>query len=172
MIASALSAQTSSAVKIAASSCGPFNATYKVTTADTDTVIPAPAPGMATLVFIEDQVQDRPGHHNQNCIKCASQVRLGMDGQWIAATLGFSHTTVSLGPGDHHFCAVGTGPALAEPPLRSHYGLQVEAGKTYFVRGRLTFYENSVSTLDLSLINDDEGRYLVSVSKQSLFTKK
>jgi hypothetical protein len=97
---------------------------------------------------------------------------LGMDGQWIAATQGFSHITVSVEPGDHHFCAVGTGPALAEPPLRSHYGLQVEAGKTYFVRGRLTFYENSVSTLDLSLINDDEGRYLVSVSKQSLFTKK
>ena len=43
MIASTLSAQTSTAVQIAASSCGAFNAAYKVTTADTDAAIPAPA---------------------------------------------------------------------------------------------------------------------------------
>jgi hypothetical protein len=170
-IANAFVVQTNGAAQTFASSCGPMDMKYKVTTSYDNTATPAPRPGMATLVFIEDQLQDRPGHRNQNCIKCAAQVRLGMDGQWITVTQGFSHTYVPVAAGDHHFCVLGAGPALAEPPLQSHYGMHLEAGKTYFLRGRLTFYGYQVSTLDLSPINEDEGRYMVSVSKQSLFTK-
>jgi hypothetical protein len=52
-------------------------------------------------------------------------------------------------------------------------GLHVEAGKTYFVRGRLArYYREGFAVLDLTQINEDEGHYLVSMSKRSLFTKK
>jgi hypothetical protein len=51
--------------------------------------------------------------------------------------------------------------------------LHVEAGKTYFVRGRLArYYKQGVAVLDLTQINEDEGRYLVSMSKRSLSTRK
>jgi hypothetical protein len=57
--------------------------------------------------------------------------------------------------------------------LPAMLGLHVEAGKTYFVRGRLArYYQQHVAVLDLALINEDEGRYLVSMSKRSLFTRR
>lgn len=169
--ASTLIAQTSQTTQATPDSCGPFNVTYKVESATSDASIPAPASGNATLVFIEDEVQDRPGH--EACLKCSTRVQLGMDGEWIAAAKGFSHTSVSIAPGDHHFCAWGTAPALATSPLRSYYELHVEAGKTYFLRGHLAFFGIArVSDLNLALTNEDEGRYLVLMSKQSTFTKK
>ena len=37
-------------------------------------------------------------------------------------------------------------------------GLHVEAGRTYFVRGRLArYYQERVAVLDLTRINEDEG---------------
>ena len=124
---------------------------------------------MATLVLIEDQIDDRPGAGA--CIKCASQLTLGMDGQWIAATHGFSHTAISIPAGDHHFCVSNSPPIVSPDALPAMLGLHVEAGKTYFVRGRLARWEG-FAVLDLTEINEDEGRYLVSMSKRSLFTKK
>jgi len=45
--------------------------------------------------------------------------------------------------------------------------------ETYFVRGRLArYYREGFAILDLTQINEDEGRYLVSMSRRSLFTKK
>ena len=62
---------------------------------------------------------------------------------------------------------------VAPDALPVMLGLHVEAGKTYFVRARLArFYKEGVAVFDLTQINEDEGRYLVSMSKRSLFTKK
>jgi hypothetical protein len=150
--------------------CGTDSRNYTFQT-DSDISIPSPAKGMATLVLIEDQLQDRPGH--TACIKCASQLTLGMDGQWIAATRGFSHTAVSVPAGEHHFCVSNSLPIVAPDALPAMLGLHVEAGKTYFVRGRLArYYQEHVAVLDFTQINEDEGRYLVSMSKRSVFTKK
>ena len=153
-----------------ATACGTDSRNYTIQT-DSDISIPSPAQGMATVMLIEDQVEVRPGAGV--CIKCASQLTLGMDGQWIAATHGFSHTAISIPAGDHHFCVSSSGPVLAPDVLPAMLGLHVEAGKTYFVRGRLArYYREGLAVLDLTEINEDEGRYLVSVSKRSLFTKK
>ena len=153
-----------------ATACGTDSRNYTFQT-DRDISIPSPAQGMATLVLIEDQLEDRPGH--TACVKCASQLTLGMDGQWIAATHGFSHTAISIPAGDHHFCVSNSPPIVAPDALPAMLGLHVEAGKAYFVRGRLArYYQDRVAVLDLTQINEDEGRYLVSMSKRSLFTKK
>jgi hypothetical protein len=153
-----------------ATACGSDSRNYTFQT-DSDISIPSPAEGMATLVLIEDQLEDRPGH--AACVKCASQLTLGMDGQWIAATHGFSHTAISIPAGDHHFCVSNSPPVVAPDALPAMLGLRVEAGKTYFVRGRLArYYKEGVAVLDLTQINEDEGRYLVSMSKRNLFTKK
>jgi len=146
--------------------CGPNSGSYKVQLSYND-VIPAPSPGMATIVFVEDQIQQRPGH--APCIGgCTTQMRFGMDGQWLAVAAGFSHLAVSIAPGDHHFCASADSTGVT-----SLYGLHVEAGKTYFFQGRLTLDSfRVVPIVDLSLLNDDEGLYMVSITKHSSFTPK
>ena len=96
-----------------AAACGTDSRNYTFQT-DSDISIPSPAQGMATLVLIEDQIEDRPG--TGGCIKCASQLTLGMDGQWIAATHGFSHTAISIPAGDHHFCVANSPPIVS--PMR------------------------------------------------------
>ena len=148
------------------SACGPDSGFYKVKLSDNN-AIPPPPPGMATIVFVEDQVQARPGH--ELCLgNCATQMRLGMDGQWIAVAKGFSHLAVPIAPGDHHFCASADSTGIA-----SLYGLHVEAGRTYFLQGRLTLDSlRTVPIVDLSLLNDDEGHNLVSITKESSFTPK
>jgi hypothetical protein len=75
---------------------------------------------MATLVLIEDQLEDRPGH--TPCVKCASQLTLGMDGQWIAATHGLSHAAISIPAGDHHFCVSNSPPIVAPDALPAMLG--------------------------------------------------
>ena len=153
-----------------AAACGTGSRNYRFKT-DSDISIPPPAQGMSTLVLIEDQIEDRPGH--APCIRCATQMTLAMDGQWIAATRGFSHTAISIPPGDHHFCALNSPRAVVPDALPAMLALHIESGKTYFVRGRLSpFYQVGVAVLDLTQINEDEGRNLVSVSKRSLSTKK
>jgi hypothetical protein len=154
-----------------ATACGTDSRNYTFHT-DSDISIPSPAEGMATLVLIADQLDDRPPGHAA-CVKCASQLTLGMDGQWIAATHGFSHTAISVPAGDHHFCVSNSPSFVAPDALPAMLGLHVEAGKTYFVRGRLArYYREGFAVLDLTQINEDEGRYLVSMSKRSLFTRK
>jgi hypothetical protein len=165
--AGALFAQPAPAAQLP-SACGAGNVLFKIKTS-ADTSIPAPLAGMATVVFIEDQLSLRRGH--LPCVgKCALQVQLGLDGQWVAATEGLSHASISVPPGDHHFCAVVPRAGRVEP-LASMYGLRVEAGKVYFLRARFTAYSGqNVSILDLTQINEDEGRYLVSSGQQSIFT--
>jgi hypothetical protein len=149
--------------------CGPADAIHRVTASD-DISIPEPQPGMATLVFIEDELQQRPGH--APCVHCTTRLRLGMDGQWIAATAGSSHISILVAPGEHHFCA-DPDSATRENPQPSMYGMQIEAGKTYFLRARLAlFAAYDVRVLELGPVNEDEGRFLVSTSKQSSFTPK
>ncbi len=170
VLATVLAAQARALAQTAPLACGASNVHFKVKTSSGGT-LPAPTPGNATLVFIQDQVQDRPGHGP--CIKCAILMRFGMDGQWIAATRGFSHTSVSVPPGDHHFCASSGGLAFTNSPIPSHFGLHVAAGKTYFLRARLVLYpDDTVSVLDLTQIDDDEGLNLASVTQQSIFTRK
>jgi len=165
LLATSLCAQTAPAPQ-PGSACGPDTGTYKVKLSDSVT-IPAPPPGMATIVFVEDQVQARPGH--APCFgNCSTQMRLGMDGQWIGVAEGFSHVAAYITPGDHHFCASADTSAI--PSL---YGFHVEAGKAYFLQGKLTLDSfRVVPIVDLSLLNDDEGYYMVAITKQSSFTAK
>lgn len=156
------------------SACGSRDVTYKVELSD-DTTIANPASGKATLVLIEDELFARPGRGICWGL-CGVGVQLGMDGQWIAAAYSFSHTTVSIDPGDHHFCVLiapklkGTTTSLW---LGSMYGLHVEAGKTYFLRARLQIATATAPwILDLSQLNDDEGRYMVSMTKSGVSKTK
>ena len=170
IVATSFLVQAALAQAPAIAACGTDSRNYTFQT-DSDISIPSPAQGMATLVLIEDQIEDRPGAGA--CIKCATQLTLGMDGQWIAATHGFSHTAISIPAGDHHFCVSNSPPIVFPDALPAMLGLHVEAGKTYFVRGRLArYYREGFAVLDLTQINEDEGRYLVSMSKRNLFTRK
>jgi hypothetical protein len=56
-----------------ATACGTDSRNYTFQT-DSDVSIPSPAEGMATLVLIADQLDDRPPSHAA-CVKCASQPR-------------------------------------------------------------------------------------------------
>lgn len=179
MISTVLFAQAQAVPNI----CDTTGAAYKVTTIDA-TTIPAPPPGMATLVLIRDPrtvanaangTYRNPSDQPWN----PGYLQFGMDGQWISAANDFSHTILYESPGDHHFCVTDTKRNLDDnrfahrdlptsKPVQSHYGLHMEAGKTYFLSVRPVSFE----VLELIQLNEDEGLYLVSISRQGSFTKK
>ncbi len=170
LLATAFAAQSTAPAQTLPAACGPSSVHFKVKTSGSGS-IPAPTAGNATIVVIEDQLQLRPGH--VSCFRCASTIRLGMDGQWLTATRGFSHAFLSIPAGDHHFCAAGAGYAIFPPPLDSLMTLHVDAGKTYFLQTRLTLYSDyGVFLLDLSNINADEGLYLTAATTPTTFTLK
>jgi hypothetical protein len=170
LLASTLLAQSNVAPPVPGSTCGTDTPNFKLKT-DDDASVPPARLDMSTIVFIEDDITVRPGH--SACIGCSSRTFLGMDGSWIAANDGFAHTTIFVSPGDHHLCVSATGPAFRPAPLRSMYALHLDAGKVYFLRARVNVFPSSnISVLDLSLLNEDEGRYLVSISKRTLFSTK
>jgi hypothetical protein len=168
ILAVTFSAAATAGAQLSSSACGDENVSFKVKNT-MGAPASAPPPGMANLVFIEDQLQARPG--NGGCLKCATTVRLGMDGKWIAATHGFSHATVSIPAGEHHFCAVMNEPIVNPDALPAHASLHVEAGHTYYLRGRISLFASyGVAVLDLTAIDPDEGAYLGSVTAESNFT--
>ena len=148
--------------------CGPDATVFHVKTVPT-TPIAEPQPGTATLVFIQDQVEVRPGQ--SACPFCTTQLGFGMDGQWVAATRGFSHFSLSVAPGEHHFCASNS-REIQSAPLPAFYALTLEAGHTYYLRARPVYPYKGFTGLELNQPNPDEARYLISVSKQSTFTMK
>ena len=86
----------------------------------------APA-GKALIVFIEDFRADRPRH---KCLGCSFPVSYGIDGNWAAATKGFSHTSIILEPGSHHLCGQ-VRKAKDEMPM--FLNLDAKAGEIYYV---------------------------------------
>jgi hypothetical protein len=147
--------------------CGPHDAKIKVDSSKDEVKTP-PSMGSATVVFVVDQLVARPGA--ATCFHCEVPVLLGMDGRWIAGGIGVSHMNVSVEPGDHHFCSR---VSLGGSYLPAMYGFHADANKVYFLVARLSVAIGGKSdVLELSLANDDQGRFLSARSKQASLSEK
>jgi hypothetical protein len=127
-------------------------------------------PGKARVYIIEEQR-----------FKAAKEVtvRIGLDGAWVGATRGNSYLFFSVEPGEHHLCA-GMMPGFLRPSGRlglALFGLTTEAGKVYYLRARTTggpssaLNQNGIDdalSIDLDLVNGDEGKFLVAFSPRSV----
>jgi hypothetical protein len=166
-LASFVFAQNPDRVPHAQPACGPLNAEFQIKMDNSQSPDFQPENGKALVYVAEDQK-----------FQAAKDVtaRIGLDGAWVAATRGNSYVFFSVDPGEHHLCADWRSTLLSAGRLVSLFGFKAEAGKVYYFRVRTTGGPASMldrssldesATLDLDLINSDEGKLLVSTSPYS-----
>jgi hypothetical protein len=149
-------AQDQSAVAAAEAACGQTNVEFRVTN-DTGHPVPQPDAGKALVYVIEEQ--------NLQAWR-AQTTRVGMDGTWLGANRGNTYLFFPVDPGEHHFC-VDWSSAGFERGLVSLTNLIAEPGKIYYLRARATGGRYTYPSLDLELVNSDEGKLLLALSTPS-----
>ena len=159
LFACAALAQNDAAISKTKSACGPDAMRFDVETSHFAESISQPASDKALVYVISDQ----PG----------PLARIGMDGTWMAATKGNTHLSFSIDPGEHHFCANWQSIFSARSKYVALSSLNAEPGKVYYLRIRFTVQgEHGPPFMDLDVINEDQGRYLVLNSEISEFHVK
>ena len=153
-------AQNEEAITKARTACGPDNIKFDVEVVDSNGRLAAPEAGKALVYIIaQDVIIDQ-------CYNtCGILARIGLDGAWVGAIREESHMHFSLAPGEHHLCANWQSRLGARNKRVALAGFTAEAGKVYFFRLRLV--EGSRDILDLDLLNNDQGQYLVAASRLS-----
>jgi hypothetical protein len=168
LIAASVCAQDSAPASLPLSACGPMSVNFQIKMGDTQPPNVTPEPGKALVYVIEDQQ-----------FKAAKNVivRIGLDGAWVGATRGDSYLSFPVEPGKHHLCADITPGLLSTRRPVSLFGLTTEAGGVYYFRARTTGGPSSAMegnglndtiSIDLDLLNRDEGKYLVAYSSRSV----
>lgn len=166
-LASLAFAQNPDRVPHAQPACGPLNAELQTKTDYNEAADFQPESGKAMVYVAEEQK-----YHAARDVTA----RIGLDGAWVGATRGNSYAFFPVDPGEHHLCADWRSTLLSNGRLVSLFGFTAEAGKVYYFRVRTTGGPSSMldrsaldesATLDLDLINSDEGKLLVSTSPYS-----
>jgi hypothetical protein len=120
----------------------------------------SPEAGKALIYFVSLASQAEP------CNGCNTTSRVGLDGTWKGAVKGNSYLTVNVAPGQHHLC---TNLQSRFSYVRKYVALAnftAEAGKVYYFRIRALGNE-AQGFMDLDLVSNDEGQYLVASSRMS-----
>lgn len=129
LFASAFGSSTQ-ANSLGAPGCGPADVQFDVKTDGANHAAPAPEPGKALIVFLQDDGKfgSRP----------RPTTRFGIDGNWVGATHANSFLYVSIDPGEHHLCANWQNRVVLIGPTRSTAAAHftAEAGQTYYFRAR------------------------------------
>ena len=102
---------------------------------------------------------------------CIAVIRVGIDGKWVGATCGNSYKATTVKAGEHHLCGSWQEMVMHPMPMARLHGFTAEAGKTYYF-GVRAMHTNSLATMNMNMLNPDEGRLLVasvpaSTSKQA-----
>jgi len=172
LIAASVSAQDSAPAFSPLSACGPMSVMFQIKMEDTQSSNVTPEPGKALVYVIEDQQ-----------FKAAKDVtvRIGLDGAWVGATRGASYLSFPVEPGEHHLCANIMSGLLTTGRRVSLFGLTTESGGVYYLRARTTGGPSSALdrnglegtiSIDLDLLNRDEGKFLVAYSSRSVSNAK
>jgi len=168
LIAASVSAQNPAPAPLPQSACGPWNVKFQINIDDSHPPIPKVEPRKALVFVIEDQ-----RYMGVNDVT----VRVGLDGDWVGATLGDSYLFFTVEPGEHHLC-VDIRPGILNPGRTvSLFGLTAEAGRVYYLRARTDGGRESLGSyhtisIDLDLLNSDEGKFLVASSPLSVSNPK
>lgn len=152
----------------AGSACGPAETSFAVKTTSGSRALQQPEPGKALVYVIEDQ--------KFRAINDAT-ARVGLDGAWVGANRGNSYLYFLVEPGEHHLCTDWISTFLPSGRLVSLAPLTAEADKTYYFRARTSGGKGSLAddhwsadgaSIDLDLVNADEGKLLVASSALSV----
>jgi hypothetical protein len=157
-------------VDAAESACGPAKVQFNVRTnvSDSRQSLMRPDPGKALVYVVEDQK-----------FKVVNDVttRVGVDGTWVGANLGNSYLSFSVEPGKHHLCADWKSDFVPHGRLVSLTSFTAEQGKIYYFRARISASPTggkagAGASIDLDLVDEDEGRLLVASSVLSISQQK
>ena len=144
--------------------CGAGNIEFSVKEDPKHSTMPPTPAGKAMVVIAVD---------GNEATLATFTARIGVDGNWVAATRARQYISFAVDPGSHHLCASLQGAALmnTENPDTLH-SLKAEPGKTYYFRLRV--YRSGDHTVNTSLdaIDDDEGQLIVWSTFRSSFKVK
>jgi hypothetical protein len=143
LLAASAFAQQPSAV--AASACGPKDASFDVKLDKSQHTLAQPEPGKALVYFIQEK---------------GAAARIGLDGAWVGANKSGSYFAVSVDPGEHHVCAdVRTPRGIPGVPV-GFLHFTAEAATVYYFDARVVY--GSQSYLFLGAVDSDEAKYLIA----------
>jgi hypothetical protein len=147
------------ALENASSACGPAGAQFVTTRGPVPQTLDQPEAGKALVYVIEDQK-----------FKMARDVtaRIGLDGTWLGATRGTSYLTFAVEPGQHHLCTDWLSDWLPNGRIASAAPLDAEAGKTYYIRVRISGARDEGPAIDLDPVNADEAKLMLASSPLSV----
>ncbi|MGB9408645.1 MAG: hypothetical protein WCA89_13995 [Terracidiphilus sp.] len=149
-------------------SCGKEGVQFKVTTQPIPIDFKALDAGKAQIVFLESEM-------TAGMVLNGAETRLGVDGAWVGATKGNSYFSLSLIPGQHHLCANWPADFAPEWALTGLASLNAKPGEVYYYRIKIRHIrleQIDEHSLDLSPVNEDEGKYLVNFLDQATATVK
>jgi hypothetical protein len=144
--------------------CGDDKTNFQVTTQKDQPAPGAPEADKAQIVFIETV--------NKNTFfTLPITTRYGLDGAWVGANEGNSYFVVPVAPGVHHICADWQGAFNFNKKKTGLTSFTAEAGKTYYFQAEITVqaHQNDAThkSLELSGLNEDEGKYRIKISALS-----
>jgi hypothetical protein len=128
--------------------CGPADVHHSVRTVKDPQRLPVGPSDRALLYVI------RPTH-----IGMLVQTKLSVDRKWVGVNRVNNYFYFMLDPGPHYFCST-------EGEYHSLLSLVVEAGKTYYLQQKI------VTTADLQLLDEQEGKKGLAKCKLSVFEEK
>jgi hypothetical protein len=86
----------------------------------------------------------------------------GLNGKWIGATQGFTYVEATIAPGEHHLCSRWQSDETGYSDQVSLYNFEAVAGRHYFFRTQVVSQSKGLPFIDLELVSEDEGRFLMS----------
>lgn len=163
-------AQDASAVIAAEAACGPPAVEFHIKTDTVQHPVAQPDPGKALVYVILDE--------KFQTVRAVT-ARVGMDGAWMGANRGNSYLFFSTDPGEHHLCTDWVSGLLPTGRLVSLAHFTAEPGHVYYFRVRTSGGPSSYmkdsersASIDMDLVNSDEGKLLVASSPWSNSTPK
>ena len=134
-------------IRTAEAACGDSTVRFKVKRIKGPSDVPAPSPGSARLVVLENGLgyadqyfvpkgKSRPRNYKKLPQRLTPTVRMGIDGQWMGALRGNDFITFTAPPGEHHLCVQFQNPGNAGTsstlPMAFLSDMNADAGQIYY----------------------------------------
>jgi hypothetical protein len=151
LLALALAAPVTAQV---APGCGPAKVKFEVTLAKTSNPVPAPEPGKALVVFVQDS-------GTKEYAEGTPLTQFGIDGAWVGAAQGDAYFLVPVAPGEHHLCSNWQTKLMRLGDSRTTAALHftAEAGETYFFGTKYIIQDGLVL---FDPLDSDEAKLLIT----------
>lgn len=169
--------QRATSASAAVAACGTMNVNFDVTAgpavvstsqpggASAGAAQGAQAPEGKALVYLVEDIIHIP--------LSSTTLRAGMDGNWVGATKNLMYVSFVVDPGVRHVCVSVQGHAWGQLERGiTLLRLNAEAGKTYYLRARMTQGKDVLPLVLLDAVDEDEGQLLVQTAVPAVWHPK